>query len=114
MGIGTGNIDIAVQIYPEGIDCIFPAVDPLHLVKEQIHPLAGEGSLRDISVEFLCGHIRKAHGFKIDLDDLLVLDTIIPQPLCHQLHQTGFSAPPNTGEDLDHIGIPKRPELTQV
>ena len=45
VGVGAGNVDVAVQIHPEGIDRIFPGVDALQLVKEEVHPLARNGFL---------------------------------------------------------------------
>ena len=114
VGIGAGNVDVAVQIHPEGIDRIFPAADALYLVKEQVHPLARDGAVHDMGVKIPCGHVGKAHGFKVDLDDLFFQNTAGPKLVGHQLHQTGFSAPADAGDDLDHLGIPERLELFQI
>ena len=114
MGIGAGDIDVAVQIHPEGIHGVFPAADALHLVKEQVHPLARNHPVGNIAVKFLCSHVGKTNGFKVDLDDLLFFDAFGSKFIGHQLHQTGFSATADASDDLDHFRVPERLELFQI
>ena len=90
--VGTGDIDVTVKIHPEGIYGVFPAVDPLHFIEKQIHPLSGNDPFTDIPIQVFRGHLRKPHRFKIHFDNLLVRDTAAAQMLRHQLHQAGLSA----------------------
>ena len=107
-------IDVTVIIHPEGIHRVFPAIEALHFIKKQIHPLSGNDPFADIPIQIFRGHHREPHGFKIHFYDLLVPDAAAAQMLHHQLHQAGFSAAADTGNDLDHFRALKRLKLPQI
>ena len=42
--IGACDINITVEVHTEGVHRIFPMVDPLKFIEEQIHPFSGKNT----------------------------------------------------------------------
>ena len=114
VGVGAGDINVAVEVHPEGVDGILPTFDSLQFVEEQIHPFAGNDSGFDIVVEVVGGHFFELMGFKVHLDDLVIRDAGFLQVSDHQLQQTGLAAAADAGDDLDGFRIPESDDLFQI
>ena len=112
--IRTGDVNITIKIHTERVDRVFPSRDPLHLIKEQIHPFIGQNTGFHIFVKTSDIHVWKTHGLKVHFQNLFLCNTILTQVLGHQLHKAGFSATPDASNDLDHLRVLKRNHPIQI
>ena len=54
--VGTGHIDVGIEILQQTVDCLFPAVHFLYFVQQKIVTLAVGYFLLDVPVHLLGGH----------------------------------------------------------
>ena len=114
VSIGSRHIDITIKIHAKRIDRILPVRNPLNLIKKQIGSFIIRQPFLHISVNILCIHSLKLHGFKIHLNHLLLPYPVFLQMPDHQLHQTGFPAAANPGNHFDQLRILKSNQSFQI
>ena len=114
VGVGTGHINVAIQIHTEGIHGILPVPNLLHLVQKEVEPLALGCAFHHILIKALTVHVCKLHGLKVHREDLFLHDALFPQMCHHQFQQAGFAAAPDSGHDLDDLHILNGNELIKV
>ena len=105
--IGTGDINIAVEIYAESIDCFFPLGHPLEFIEKKVHPLSGEDTGFDVFVETVHIHMAEGKRFEIHFNQLLLFHARFQKVESHELQKTGFAAAADTCNDFDRLFILK-------
>ena len=53
VGVGAGDVDVAIQIHAKRIDRVFPACHTLQFIEKQIHPLARQRTLFHILIQVI-------------------------------------------------------------
>ena len=99
----------------EAVYNILPIRDVLDLIQKHIgHPIPGH-AFRDVAMERRRVPQRAiVEVFKIDVENLGILHTGGAQVILKNLHQCGFAASADTGNDFDDVFILKGNQLLQV
>ena len=116
MGIGTGDINVAVEIDTGRIDAALPIGHLLDLVKEEIG-LAGDRC--NTSAEFLIESsciaefgIRKR--LKVEGDEVVIRNTLASQFILDQIKHDRFAGSAHSRQDFDQFVPDKRPNALYV
>ena len=115
-GVGTGDVNVAVQCHPEGIDAPLPVLHLLDLVKEQIDlAIHLTGLLHHMIVQCLgVQQMPIAHILKIDRNEIRRIDAGFHQLRLHQLQHDRLAASTNAGHYFDQLAADKRPDSAHV
>ena len=68
--IGAGDIDVTVEVCPEGVDGVFPPCEALRFVKEKVHAPPRENTLFHEIAEGGGVHEIVLHGLEVQGENL--------------------------------------------
>ena len=116
LGVGTGDVDVAVQCHPEGVDAPLPSGNLLDLVEEQIDlAIHLTGLLHHMIVQCLgVQQMPIAHILKIDGNEICRINPGLHQLFLHQLQHDRLAASANAGHDLDQLAADEGPNSAHI
>ena len=116
LGVGAGDVNVAVQLNAEGVDGFFPLRNFLNLIKKQIDfARDGSGPFQHLFVQRLCrAEVRIAHDFKVKRNHLRILNARRFQLVLDEIQHDGLAAAPDAGHHLHQICPDKRADTLHV
>ena len=99
-GVGAGDVDVRMELHPQGVDCLFPALYLLDLIEEQVELfLAVADLLTYIVVQgMVLAEMLITQVFKIQKDGIRTAYLVT-----NLLQQDAFPATPDAGQYLDDV-----------
>ena len=116
LGIGTGDINVTVQLHAEGIDTFFPGVHLLYLIKKKIDLALDFRSLVDDLIMECHGSAEMgiAHILKVNGDKLAAVHAGAAQFLFNQIQHDRLPASADTGQDLYQVVSDERTNTAHI
>ena len=116
LGIGTGDINIAVQFHAKRIDTFFPGFYFLNLIKKEVYlPFDSSCAADDLIME--CHGVTEtgvAHILKVDGDKLAAVHTGSVQLFFDQVQHNRLPASADAGQDLYQVVSDERTDPAHI
>ena len=99
-GVGAGDVDVRMKFYPQGVDCLLPALHLLNLIEEQVELfLAISDFLTYIVMKgVIFAQVLVSQILKVQKDGIRAAYLIT-----NLLQQNAFATAPDAGQYLDDV-----------